>query len=261
MSASMASSTTSLLLPSHRSEAARFRVAYDLETQRLQAQYHLDSVSESQGFITSFVQSRWDEHLWSSIKVTCDLTMVELRDIGRWSREEGVHICGNLVRAPVIHQEVAERLWEFLVACQGRGHGEEPDEQEAFEREVVAALADEEKRMAEDGEPGASPPTPCCVFCEGRTGQTCQLPPDLLLQRDQPSEGGRLDGVLWGREDIICPCQKTHELASEDVMASDDHGSETSAERREAGLSSPSLSTSPSTRSSLSQIFTWGRRS
>lgn len=193
--------------------------------------------------------------------MTCAATMAELRDIGRLPREEGVRACGELVRVPVIHREVAEALWDCLAAGQWRVDGEEYDQQEGFEREVVACMAEErDEKMVEDGERGGACREPCCVFCEGRAGRTCQLPADTVLQRD-PREGtGGLSGVLWQREETVCPCQKTYEDAGEGHM-SDDHGSDSSAGQSEAGMSSASASTSTSTRSSLSQMFAWGRRS
>lgn len=259
----MASSTIYLFLPYPKTELARFRAAHHLETQRLQDQHRLDSVSEAQEYIAAFVRSRWEEHFWASIRVTCGATMAELRDIGRRPREEGVRACGGLVRVPVIHQEVAEALWEFLAPGQGRMiYEEEPDEQEDFEAGVVARMAEEMggEETAEDRKRGAGSGLPGCVFCEGRPGRTCQIPADNSLQPDLRRETGGLDGVLWQREEMACPCQKTYEDRGEG-HSSDDHGSETSVERSEAGMSSVSASTVASTRSSLSQMFMWGRRS
>ncbi|OIW24447.1 hypothetical protein CONLIGDRAFT_685423 [Coniochaeta ligniaria NRRL 30616] len=220
-----------------QTEATLFKAEYHRETERLQNQYHTNSVSEAQEFITNLIQSRWEEHLWPSIKVTCDLTMPELRDIGRMCREEGFVACRSLVRAPVIHHEVAAALWEYLAAAQGRGHGEDPDEQELFEMAVVAALA---------GEQG-----------DDSVGQTCQLLPDMLRQLDSSSQTANWDADFWQRDEMICPCQKVYE--DEDASETDDHGSATSAEGPEAD--SPSSSAPNSKRSSLSQIFMWGRRS
>ncbi|KAH8903436.1 hypothetical protein BR93DRAFT_971530 [Coniochaeta sp. PMI_546] len=129
---------------SPQTEAARFRAEYHLETLRLRNQYHDNSVSEAQAFIDTFIRSRWGEHLWASLKVTCSLTMIELQDIGRLCREEGIRECGSLIRVPFIHQEIAAALWEYLATAHGRLNGEEPDEQEVFEREVAVAVAREE---------------------------------------------------------------------------------------------------------------------
>jgi len=243
--------TSALLPPSLQPELTLFRSAYNLELSRLRHQAHDSSISEAQDLLTSALHSRYDEHLWPSIKVTSRPSMPELRGIGRLSRKEGILACGRLVRAPVVHQQVAEGLWDFLAACQGRSEGEEGvDEQEEFERDVVARMregeGDEEDKMDKGGSKGGS-------LFEGR--KTRVLPTDALKRPDTGGQMGRLGGLFWQKEEMICPCQKTYEAASV-KESSEDHGSETSAERW-----SPSASTVASSRSSLSQVFAWGRRS
>lgn len=244
--------------PSSQKEAARFKVEYRREIDRLQTQNNINSIAEAKDLINTLIRSHWEEHLWNAISVTCDLTMIELRDIGRLGREDGIRACGSLVRAPVIHQEVAAQLWEDLAADHGMLHGAGPDEQELFERHIAATMSEEEDDTAKAEAQRASRGIPCCVFCGGKSGQTCQLPPDIVNyygHSELQSQTGNLGEISWQRDEMICPCQKTYEDASENE-SNDGHGSETSAARFEVGRSSSSAST----RSSLSQVFKWGRQ-
>lgn len=240
----------------------RYKKAYRLEALRLRSEYHLDSKLEAQSFITTFIHSQTEEHIWPNMRVTCDLPMAELRDLGRLPRSEGIRACGRLIRAPVISQKLGEALWEYLANDIGREKGEGVDEQSLFESEIAAQTSDEiTDETGEQEHPCPTLGAPRCCLCAAR-GNThaCRLPPDILAHytRAVPYDTTATVGeMFWQREERICPCTKTYEDAS-DSGSSDAHGSETSSEGTDAGASPSSPS---SMRSRFSQIFVWGRRS
>jgi hypothetical protein len=260
----MPSTSTLTFLPTPQSELTLFHTAYAIEQSRLRHQSHLASIAEARRLVTSIIHAQWPEHLWPSIKVTCQLTMRELRDIAYLRRQsDGIRACGRLVRAPVIHQQVAESLWEALSA-RPEGYAEgEGEEQEQFEMEVVARaaaetnIAMEENRLGEEQRKGRVHGS---THYQARPRKTLRDGRDRQEREVRPSrETGRLDGLVWQREETTCPCLKTFEAAAEEP-SSDDHGSETSADKDRSATSSPSTSSSASSRSSLSQVFAWGRR-
>jgi hypothetical protein len=239
--------STTIILPSQQSETSLFQVAYNQELARLQDQAQMDSIFEARDLITSVLYFQWEEHLWPTIKVSCDLTTSQLRDIGRLPRAAGTVACRRLVRVPVIHDQVAEGLWEFLAACQGQLDGTEDDAQEDFERCVVAEMADENGYVEEHS-----------TWCESKARLSCQPASDDLEERGT-LRTVNLEGTFWQREEAVCPCQRTYKHSSEEGF-SNNHGSEPSAEDRGGRSSSSPASTFSSSRSSFSQVFRWGRR-
>ncbi|KAB5566415.1 hypothetical protein GE09DRAFT_1218677 [Coniochaeta sp. 2T2.1] len=141
----MTSPTTSLL-PSPEAEKSLFRTAYIAETTRLQAQQNVDSIFEAHSVITSILHSRILEDIWPYIRITREINISELRDIGRMRRREGIRACGRLVRVPGIHEEVAEALWEGLSVHMGMVDGED-DEQDMFERDIVMRVEKEQEEL------------------------------------------------------------------------------------------------------------------
>lgn len=78
---------------------------------------------DAREFIEAFVREGWESH-WSSITITCDITLQELQNIGHLPRSQGTRECRKLLRAPVINDEIGTALWEEL-ATMARG-GDSP---------------------------------------------------------------------------------------------------------------------------------------
>jgi hypothetical protein len=226
------------LFPSRSTPNHLLRASHEAETARLRTESRLTSTIEAEGLVRAFVHSRWAEHLWPSMRITCALTLAELHDLGRLRREDGVRACCGLVRVPVIHEEVALALWEYLAA--GRGCDGGVDEQDEFERGVAALVERERGEPGEVEERGG----PRCVLCTSSTGPECRLPADVVREferahRQRP--GGSEDGVVWQVEEKFCPCQKVYEDPSEEGT-SEARGSETESDGRNGGMSASSSS-------------------
>jgi hypothetical protein len=82
--------------------------------------------------------------------VECALPLDELHALGRLPRAEGLRACGRLVRVPVVHEEVALSLWEFLVAR--GGEGEEEKEKEGEKEKEKGGEEEEEKEEEKGGQ-------------------------------------------------------------------------------------------------------------
>lgn len=122
----------------------------------------LGSVRAANDFLLGTIlrQDRWRAH-GDLIRVDCPHTLAELHALGHLPRADGLAACRRLVRAPVIHDEVAQYLWAALSAsargpeleARGRGAGggcggggvgvmeeeEEEDDQEDDEYEGARA--------------------------------------------------------------------------------------------------------------------------
>ncbi|KAL2119684.1 hypothetical protein VTJ04DRAFT_6645 [Mycothermus thermophilus] len=100
------------------------------------------SIWAADAAIRSHIRARWPDHHQDLIRIDCfsfrqgggpvttgsdiddeenddddepGLTMSRLRRLGTLPRDEGIRACMRVVRAPVIQEEVARRLWEWIV--------------------------------------------------------------------------------------------------------------------------------------------------
>jgi hypothetical protein len=184
--------------------------------------------------------------------------------------------CCRLIRAPVIHEEVALALWEHLASEQtkdstsGGSVADQGVDQEAWEKHVCACITEKKshpkdgkssprdgysKRMtwnrsrnrgssllsiAEETEPWKQPPS--CVCCPGIPELDCRLPPDIM------KEYGTLPGT---RDDGIgqdSPKAGRGSVASKSTTC-------TSASRSTANSTSPlSSQSSPTSTSSAKSV-------
>ncbi|KAK4127276.1 hypothetical protein N657DRAFT_687584 [Parathielavia appendiculata] len=96
----------------------------------------LIAVWDADDYIRAFVDEHWSNHA-EHIEVDCNITLDELRTLGRLPPAEGSRACRPLIRAPVIHEEVALSLWEHL-AAEARGLDAAPAE--ASNREEASSM-------------------------------------------------------------------------------------------------------------------------
>ncbi|KAF4818659.1 hypothetical protein CGCTS75_v011901 [Colletotrichum tropicale] len=74
-----------------------------------------ESVQEAVGFIKNFVMETWETECENGhVKITCDVTMNRMMEIGRLEQKEGWRECLKLVKAPVIHDAIGLGLWQEL---------------------------------------------------------------------------------------------------------------------------------------------------
>ncbi|KAB5583074.1 hypothetical protein GE09DRAFT_289647 [Coniochaeta sp. 2T2.1] len=247
-------------LTSPQAETFLFRQAYNHEITRIHAQQNVDSTSEAHSVIKNIIHRQISEDIWPYIKIAREISMSELRDIGRMGRREGIRGCGTLIRVPGIHDKAAGDLWEGLRVHMGMVDGED-DEQDMFERDIVMRMQKEQEEERNDGTAEekwkARGEARKCVLCTG-CGPGCRLPSDTPEKYLRETDGQE---VLWQREER-CPRQSRYrEGKSRPDITPDDHILGTSNEGHWAtGLSSPFAPSTPSIRSRVSQIFVWGRR-
>ncbi|KAK1633254.1 hypothetical protein BDP81DRAFT_463471 [Colletotrichum phormii] len=79
-------------------------------------------VAKACTFLEGFIEERWESQ-WQSgyIKIDCDLTLDEIKELGRLRRAEGTRECRKLVTAPVIHDAIGHALW-LEMANEVAGH-------------------------------------------------------------------------------------------------------------------------------------------
>ncbi|KAK1573881.1 uncharacterized protein LY79DRAFT_396790 [Colletotrichum navitas] len=71
--------------------------------------------AEAFWFLRDFIEARWPVQLLAGyIKIQCDLTLDEIKELGRLNKAEGSRKCRKLVSAPVIHDEIGYALWSEL---------------------------------------------------------------------------------------------------------------------------------------------------
>ncbi|KAF4928015.1 hypothetical protein CGCVW01_v002213 [Colletotrichum viniferum] len=74
-----------------------------------------ESVQEAVDFIKDFVMENWETECENGhVKITCDITMDKMMEIGRLEQKEGWRECLKLVKAPVIHDAIGLGLWQEL---------------------------------------------------------------------------------------------------------------------------------------------------
>ncbi|KAK2769963.1 hypothetical protein CKAH01_14899 [Colletotrichum kahawae] len=93
--------------------------ARKLEEKRRKAieaeQARLESVQVAVDFIQKFVVENWETNCENGhVKITCDITMDEMEEIGRLEQKEGWRECLKLIKAPFIHDAIGLGLWQEL---------------------------------------------------------------------------------------------------------------------------------------------------
>ncbi|KAJ0277334.1 hypothetical protein COL940_007824 [Colletotrichum noveboracense] len=74
-----------------------------------------ESVQEAVGLIKNFVMGTWETECENGqVKITCDVTMNRMMEIGRLEQKDGWRECLKLVKAPVIHDAIGLGLWQEL---------------------------------------------------------------------------------------------------------------------------------------------------
>jgi len=73
----------------------------------------VDQVISGEAHVRDFVQRRYESH-WNSVTFIPGVTTSRLCDIGRMDRLQGIAACKQLLRVPVIQEEVTTALYEEL---------------------------------------------------------------------------------------------------------------------------------------------------
>ncbi|KAK1722751.1 uncharacterized protein BDZ83DRAFT_653709 [Colletotrichum acutatum] len=69
-------------------------------------------VAEACTFLEGFIMERWETQLQAGyIKIVCNLTLDEIRELGRLRMAEGTRECRKLITAPVLHDAIGHALW------------------------------------------------------------------------------------------------------------------------------------------------------
>jgi hypothetical protein len=79
----------------------------------------LESIEEASEYLCRFVAERWGSNL-DYIQIECDVSLEELRAMGRETQGEGVRRCKRLFKAPVLNDEIGYNLWKKLHDERGR---------------------------------------------------------------------------------------------------------------------------------------------
>lgn len=195
------------LLKSPKGQARRFELEQALEASRLQARSRKNSIWDAHDLIRKFIREAYEEHHWDHISITCNLTTVELHDVGRMERSEGIAICRRLVRVPVIHEEVATELWEWLADNQGRKPEEELNDQDLWERRVSEGVAHREAELAEKtgtkNSANVSQPSRSCSLCPDDFSElACAFTQDAV---NASKESTSSDATFWKSESRNLP--------------------------------------------------------
>lgn len=192
-----------LTTPTQRHRARRLREQAALEKAKNLTSARRESILSARAFITDFVRSRWETH-WDMIRIECGATEAELRALGSLPRDEGVRACCQLVRVPVIYEEIATALWERLakdVARDGAG-GSDTEQPSTAERAPSMSrsttpwanessrnrLSREWRRRKSSDATKKSPPAAeekqlvgiKCVFCTECGELACRIPEEIV---------------------------------------------------------------------------------
>ncbi|KAL8392105.1 hypothetical protein RB595_002337 [Gaeumannomyces hyphopodioides] len=108
------------------------------------AMTRLEHIWEAEDFVRRFVLDGWGQYVLDQATIQCDMTLRQLRRIGRMPQTDGVRACRRLVRVPVLCDEVAYRLWASL----GEAEEEESEEEEGDEADT-AGMGDGPPRRPE----------------------------------------------------------------------------------------------------------------
>ncbi|KAK3350068.1 hypothetical protein B0T25DRAFT_611180 [Lasiosphaeria hispida] len=109
-----------------------------------------ESMWDAREFVADFVKGGWGQH-WDSIAIDCSLTTQELTDLGLLTEAQGIEACRQLVRAPVINEEIGIALWKKLAAiaqeCQVSSEEEEADFKVALDCHTMSPRVSSLERM------------------------------------------------------------------------------------------------------------------
>lgn len=73
------------------------------------------SIIEAQEFLEEFIRTRWETNFsHGHVKIHCNLTMDEIKDLGNLDKANGSRACRKLITAPVIHDAIGHALWMDL---------------------------------------------------------------------------------------------------------------------------------------------------
>ncbi|KAK1520294.1 uncharacterized protein CCOS01_10413 [Colletotrichum costaricense] len=73
---------------------------------------HERDVAEASTFLEGFIMERWETQLQAGyIKIVCNLTLDEIRELGRLRMADGTRECRKLITAPVLHDAIGHALW------------------------------------------------------------------------------------------------------------------------------------------------------
>lgn len=73
---------------------------------------HERDVAEACTFLKGFIMERWETQLQAGyIKIVCNSTLNEIRELGRLRVAEGTRECRKLITAPVLHDAIGYALW------------------------------------------------------------------------------------------------------------------------------------------------------
>ncbi|KAF5511498.1 hypothetical protein CGCS363_v002096 [Colletotrichum siamense] len=106
-----------------------------------------ESVQEAVGLIKNFVMGTWETECENGhVKITCDVTMNRMMEIGRLEQKDGWRECLKLVKAPVIHDAIGLGLWQELA--------KQVLIKDALEKAAREKAASEEKMAVIERSPG-----------------------------------------------------------------------------------------------------------
>lgn len=124
----------------------------ELEREECRASLEEPTTQEAKEWIESMIRTsgRWDNHL-SIIRIDCPYTTAELLELGRLPQPEGVKVCRQMVRAPVIYDEIGCFVWEKLAEMERgpnfRVEDEEREAEYAREMRMKMTLANLDERF------------------------------------------------------------------------------------------------------------------
>ncbi|KLU86800.1 hypothetical protein MAPG_05809 [Magnaporthiopsis poae ATCC 64411] len=125
----------------------RSRVAADVDdhrnnaNNRISGMTRLENIWEAEDFVRQFVLDGWGQYVLDQATIRCDMTLYQLRRVGRMQQTDGVRACRRLVHVPVLCDEVAYQLWTSLAAEEEEGIEEAETE--------AAGVADRPRRRLE----------------------------------------------------------------------------------------------------------------
>ncbi|KAL8419049.1 hypothetical protein RB594_002306 [Gaeumannomyces avenae] len=131
--------------------AVRSRSMGDVDDQRSSSDggtTRLERIWEAEDFVRQFVLDGWGQYVLDQATIQCEMTLRQLRRVGRMQQTEGVRACRRLVRVPVLCDEVAYRLWANLGEAEEVWDEEEEGGDEEDEADT-AVMGDESPRRPE----------------------------------------------------------------------------------------------------------------
>jgi hypothetical protein len=148
------------------------------------------AVWDAQELIREFIDEDWS-HNAVHISIDCDLTLTELLNLGALPTDEGSRACRQLIRVPVIHEEVAAALWAKLAAQGSESttpcHPEEAVDANPYsKRSSLSSCSPRSSTSA-----GASTPAPTPSPPNGRTSPLTKTKKQKQQQQKQKQKRSR----------------------------------------------------------------------